>query len=322
MAAPCGMRGVFVSSSACVWVRLFLAALFLVCACGIRYNEFMTDDVLEKSAEQFDKDDEAYVFMQYGYGKRPQSILDASPDLFTAMYSIRQAEVREHGRMRRRALVLMADSKPLSGEEQKLFARLGMEARHVPLISPDPSSYCASHLPGAKKRLLDSFTKINIWNLTDFRRILYLDTDLVVRHDLETLFMQVNGADAVTAPTACKQCPPVDQARLVQLSSATETVKSMLHSMNTGVVAIKPSEEVFGLFQSAVKDLNLFCPDGSQALENSMLNSLARKRLIFKLGCISVAYNCKMDQGNCWCSGGTSHKETAIYHWSGESKPW
>ena len=69
--------------------------------------------------------------------------------------------------------VLMVEEGQYSGEQIAAAERSGWQIRIVPAIRSQPAKFSAERWPY-------TFTKLNVWNLTEFDRVFYLDADCCV----------------------------------------------------------------------------------------------------------------------------------------------
>eukprot|EP00746_Dinoflagellata_sp_MGD_P027737 gnl/MRDRNA2_/MRDRNA2_165489_c0_seq1.p1 gnl/MRDRNA2_/MRDRNA2_165489_c0~~gnl/MRDRNA2_/MRDRNA2_165489_c0_seq1.p1 ORF type:complete len:601 (+),score=70.25 gnl/MRDRNA2_/MRDRNA2_165489_c0_seq1:156-1805(+) len=164
-----------------------------------------------------------------------------------------------------------------------------------------------------KMRLMESFTKVNLWNLSDFRTVVYLDSDMLVLRSVDEIFSKmrcVAGQDVIgLVPTGCGMCVDGDW----------EDFQSKVGG-NTGLMAIRPSLHFTKLFMHALnKDRSWWCGSGEQHLLNDLFTRIFSNAPSAQHQglCMPTMYNCNC--ANCLKS---ADMHASILHWSGESKPW
>uniref|UniRef100_A0A7S1F8G9 Hexosyltransferase n=1 Tax=Noctiluca scintillans TaxID=2966 RepID=A0A7S1F8G9_NOCSC len=245
--------------------------------------------------------DEAYAFMLYGdFPGRSLSLYDCCKGFLVAVHSIRKFD-------QRRPIILLSAAPPIA--ERTLLDRLGVETRTVSLVRPPNIQRCVESLGTDKKRLLDSFTKLHVWELTEFRTVLYVEFDTLILAPMDILFQKlrcVAGANALgMAPIGHRTCAAKDW------SVWQEQVQA-----NTGVLIVRPSTEFARRYAQAVGNGSFSCDSGSQSLENVLLDEVCIGGKSKTSQCLCIPnheYNCKDD--GCL-------KTALLVHWSGERKPW
>lgn len=253
----------------------------------------VTEDPCPQSLVQ----DEAWVFVQYGLAVQ----MPKRQDIKTAMFSLRAV------RTQRRILLLVTDA---AYKEDKDFERLGVEVRVVPYI------YSKCKMVAAKHRLEGSWTRFNAMNLTEFRVIVSIDSDLLVLQNIDHLFGALpENVDMGMGPVGDKAC------------------KNHSASMNIGVWLLRPSKS---LFQAA---LNMsaqtwYCKQARAAGSQTMITHLAKQLYWDKGGrvlCLENPYNCRPYEFGLRKSFHTCDIRPDVFnrvgnmyvlHWSGETKPW
>jgi len=239
--------------------------------------------------------DEAYAFMLYGtFGTSSTKLMDCCKGFLTVAHSIRKFD-------KDRPIILLSTGPPI--EEQSLLNKLGVEVRQVSMVQgPDR---CKEQLGESKARLLSAFTKKHVWELAEFRTVLYMEFDMVVQSSLDILFKKfrcIDGDEVLgMAPTGEKECHDGDW--------------SLYHGNimgNTGILLIRPSKSFASTYADAVNHKSFECRDGSQTLENQLFDDLHTQGNTQAI-CIPLQYNCK---------GTSCLTEAAVVHWSGERKPW
>uniref|UniRef100_A0A7S1LBH4 Hexosyltransferase n=1 Tax=Alexandrium catenella TaxID=2925 RepID=A0A7S1LBH4_ALECA len=237
--------------------------------------------------------DEAYAFMIYGQESHQIGLL-------TAIFNIREFD-------KEREIVVLT---PESNEAmEKDLAKLNAKVLVRPTI---PGDACIGKVGLGKSRLVNSFFKLHVWNLTQYNTVLYLESDMLIREPLDYIFRRsrlMAGKEALMiAPQGHKDCTdgnfhPSDHRRV----------------WNTGIMGIRPSSEFARAYLDMVLAMNAgnttaFCEGGSQSLENVLFASkMQNQRGWSHLYCLPLRYNCK----DVVCV-----ENAAVVHWTGEHKPW
>ncbi|KAF2635735.1 nucleotide-diphospho-sugar transferase [Massarina eburnea CBS 473.64] len=138
--------------------------------------------------------------------------------------------------------------------------------------------------------LLDAFTKIALWKQTQFRKIVYLDADVVTLRNLDELFD-------------------------IEASFAAAPDVGWPDAFNTGVMVLSPNEDTYAELYTMAAAGESF--DGAdQGLLNQYYEERDWKRLKF-------TYNCTPNAQYQWEPAYRYHKNAiSVVHFIGKDKPW
>uniref|UniRef100_A0A7S4SCQ0 Hexosyltransferase n=1 Tax=Alexandrium monilatum TaxID=311494 RepID=A0A7S4SCQ0_9DINO len=255
---------------------------FLHLCCSLRSPKVAEDDAVEQS--------EAYAFMLYGAESHRLG-------LTTAIYSIREFD------QKRPIVVLTPHASPEMREDMAKLKASVIE--RPPVKGP---AYCAKEVGKGKQRLTNSFFKMHVWNLTQFRTVLYLESDMLFRKPLTELFSrfrEVPGDDALMiARQGNHPCVGGDFRPSIQK-----------RGWNTGIMAIRPSTHFAESYARVLASGRKFpCAGGSQEFENILfIENLQPQKGQSRLVCMPIRFNCKDNS----CA-----QDPVVVHWTGERKPW
>mmetsp|Transcript_73690 Transcript_73690/g.232731 ORF Transcript_73690/g.232731 Transcript_73690/m.232731 type:complete len:299 (-) Transcript_73690:108-1004(-) len=257
---------------------------FLHLCCSLRSPKVAEDDAVEQS--------EAYAFMLYGAESHRLG-------LATAIYSIREFD------QKRPIVVLTPHASPEMREDMAKLKASVIE--RPPVKGP---AYCAKEVGKGKQRLTNSFFKMHVWNLTQFRSVLYLEVDMLFRGPLTEIFSRFRKlphAELMIARMGTGGCPPPGSFK-----------PSLAGGWNTGIFIFHPSLRFTQRYAEYLRSGKRFgCGSGSQPLENILFRTVLQNRSNetneSRLACMPIIYNCKAHA----CA-----KNAVVIHWSGERKPW
>ena len=138
---------------------------------------------------------------------------------------------------------------------------------------------------------------VGLWNLTEYRKVLYLDSDAAVLrgidHTLRT-FLQ-SSAQELRSPISCRTLPS----------------RSLY---NTGVWGVSPSSSYAIGLRDAVASGDFACGVGFQTLASAYgINNT--------FNVLPLTFNVKADQRVSACMNGRALSEMHVLHWSGSCKP-
>jgi hypothetical protein len=159
-----------------------------------------------------------------------------------------------------------------------------------PIVSP--------HCQNIKNfRFAFSYTILNVWNLTQYDKILYMDTDLIVLKNLDQqiLHWATLGTIELRTPIGCSYMPGRSD-------------------YNTGVWGITPSVEIFEKLYKWLEKPRYACGIGFQTAANKF-------GINHNFTALSLEFNLKADQGVTKCTKRYSLPYVGIVHWSGKNKP-
>ena len=189
-------------------------------------------------------------------------------------------------------------------QDEQLFLRMGCEVRRVPVITPPTDSPCYEFARESNRGLELSWTKLNIlFQLSDFRRIVYVEADQLMIKNADELMRFEDNATYASKPGAGRPCQ--------QDYGSTSFV-------NTGVLSMSPQKyrgltlahTLDTLRDYAFSNKSLECRSGSQKFEIFFFEK--------QFKCLPAKFNCKRGFGDLCCGG----EDARIIHWSGGVKPW
>ncbi|MEY8771180.1 glycosyltransferase family 8 protein [Erwinia sp. ACCC 02193] len=102
----------------------------------------------------------------------------------------------------RYSLVVMV-TENIDAQSRQILEQEGCLVREVQPISPDSS--LAQHYANA--RFSEVWTKLAAWQLTEFKRIVFLDADMLVVQNMDELFALTLAKESIAACHACR-CNP------------------------------------------------------------------------------------------------------------------
>lgn len=189
--------------------------------------------------------------------------------------------LRKHDRRRPFVLLTLA---PFDGPAAMSLQRV--HPLHVMRVSALRSndSTCLRSFPD-NARLSNMFTSFHVFNLTQYSRVLWLETDQIVLQSLDELWGAFDHHRMGDHSMVLKQPRAAAVKTLVgPYSSCGKGRKSS--KFNTGVVLVRPSAKVFGFLQNAMHGgrSRYTCTDGSQTLWNEVLRG--------RIMCIHRTFNC------------------------------
>ena len=116
-----------------------------------------------------------------------------------------------------------------------VFHKVGWELREVEYLDGD-HLYCH----GSKGRFAGVFTKLHALNLTEFSKIVLLDLDLLVRTNIDDLFLR-------PAPSAMRRHASADfvDQELIPSNQLIDTRGHRISGINAGVMVMRPSKAEF-----------------------------------------------------------------------------
>lgn len=269
---------------------------------------------------------EAYATLWYGDVNSP-----SFGGLTVLFHSVRQHDSR-------RPIVLMRldDEELLPLPLQQLCHRFNVSVVPVPRIVTS-SEQCLATLgsfvkSGARVNIGHStsssvtlgarsiFSVYNVWNLTQFDRIVWLESDQLVLKPLHHLWDLdlLPGVVAAAASVLSHHC-----SREWLSPGFTPWPPGRAFKYNTGLILLRPNATVMGRLISAVATKNYRCTDGYQTLWNRVLGKRVR--------CLHHTYNCvdvfehPISQSTFGRSAkclGPNATVPHVLHFASASKPW
>jgi len=185
-------------------------------------------------------------------------------------------------------------SQRVGAEGRQTLQRTGFELREISAVNCEVghNEWATSE---SQKQLISTCTKLQLWNLTDFGKVVYLDADTMVLANLDHLFDRGSGFAA--APDLM---PP--------------------DAFNTGVMVLVPNATEFASLLEQLKTLPSH-DGGDQGFLNSYFpgwfSSPAEHRL-------PIRYNMQQHMAWLYPPAWNSVRDPMVIHFcgSGKQKPW
>ncbi|WWC66588.1 uncharacterized protein I206_100491 [Kwoniella pini CBS 10737] len=151
----------------------------------------------------------------------------------------------------------------LSLESRKIIEYSGIEIIQVPHLSPSSSQHTG--FDPSFSRFNDAWSKIGVFNLNQFERIILIDSDMIFLRNMDELFeLELPGEDWIGASPACI-CNPFklshypddwipENCQLSKQNSYTKLSEPTIpkidsprtsHLLNSGLVIFKPSKNLY-----------------------------------------------------------------------------
>ncbi|KAF5337221.1 hypothetical protein D9611_003289 [Ephemerocybe angulata] len=157
-------------------------------------------------------------------------------------------------------------TRTLSAESREVLRRAGILMKEVDPLHP-PSGHT---LAESDHRFADTWTKLRGFGLIEYERIVLLDSDMLVRRNMDELFVLKLARDQIAAVHVCACNPlklvhyPADWLPVNCAYSAVSTPKSPppkyngsprpYHQLNSGTVVLRPSSELSDRVLRALDD--------------------------------------------------------------------
>ena len=162
-----------------------------------------------------------FAFVALVYGARPEYCVEAA---------VLGASLRESGTAYPYVLLHTPD---VPRAYLDVLAEVGWELTGVPYIDGD-----ALYDGSCNNRFKGVFTKLNGLSLTTYSKIVFLDVDLLVRQNIDSLFER-------QAPSAMRRSGPGNQPDHSKMPSFIRNDGSLKGGINAGVMALVPSAHEF-----------------------------------------------------------------------------
>jgi alpha-N-acetylglucosamine transferase len=202
-------------------------------------------------------------------------------------------------------------------------------------LTPERVAELRAHGKSIQPHKMDVFTKLRIFEMTQFDRILFLDADTVVTDNVDHLLYEERPYSVVPSLVHMDECTGRADAdrqfvfdykdRLYCQSHALEPYHDVAHIAysNTGVLVIEPSLRVFDeLIALLARELDYddTCVGTHGCNDQRLLNLYYHERPD-QVGRLGLVYNVDCDQfGDADFINGTF--EPRIVHYRGHKKPW
>lgn len=163
----------------------------------------------------------------------------------------------------------------ISDEQRGYFAAAGAVVRELDLIPFQPSGTA----PG---RLMDVFSKLEMWNQTEFKRIVYLDSDALPLKNIDSL---LKGPEQT-----CKRklLPEIDRETPEICNYVFRGWRENEHSINAGVLVLKPSE---AMYSRLIRECHNATNFENSMMEQALLNYAFRPSGPFPPATFGEEYN-------------------------------
>lgn len=145
-----------------------------------------------------------------------------------------------------------------------------------------------------------TLTKLNVWRLTDYDRLVYLDSDMLVKENIDSLFN-------------------IYDSELTENGIIASPDSGWPDIFNSGLFVIKPSLATFGKLLDFYENNSSF--DGAdQGLLNEFFNLSGDDYRWFRL---PFVYNCTLNSNYEYLPAMIRFKDSIkIFHFIGLNKPW
>jgi len=181
---------------------------------------------------------------------------------------------------------------------------------NIPIIKIDPIKN--PFLNDNKDRRFYNYSKLNMWNLTQFNKIVYLDSDMIVMHNIDELFTKPN----LSSTNAGGWLP--GKKDWVQL--------------NSGLIVLEPSESIFNHMKSQIGLIEKEKGKGDQAFIHQYYSDWPEKKELH----LPHIYNTfeghvegykkhfgyYIDEKIETSNKNYDEKRIKIVHYIGQTKPW
>ncbi|KAG8906190.1 hypothetical protein FRB99_007406 [Tulasnella sp. 403] len=157
-------------------------------------------------------------------------------------------------------LVVMATPQ-LDATSRALITRRGMSIRDIDLLKPRPGTH---HLADHDKRFEDTWTKLRVFELVEYDRVVLMDADMLVRKNMDELMDMQLPNDCIAAshvcacnprrlthyprdwiPENCAHTPMVAPDCLANPPRITANSPRPYRLLNSGLVVLTPSLKTF-----------------------------------------------------------------------------
>lgn len=202
-------------------------------------------------------------------------------------------------------------------------------------LTPERVAELKAHGKSIQAHKMDVFTKLRIFEMTQFDRILFLDADTVVTDNVDHLLYEERPYNVVPSLVHMDECTARDESdrqfvfeykdRLYCQSHALEPYHGVaqIGYSNTGVLVIEPSLRVFDeLLALLARELDYddTCVGTHGCNDQRLLNLYYHERPE-QVGRLGLVYNVDCDQfGDDEFINGSI--EPRIVHYRGHKKPW
>lgn len=217
---------------------------------------------------------EAYVTLWYGMHYSP-----AFDGIKVLLHSIRQFD-------RVRPIVIMtpniSDAKANPNLQNLRRVLTGIRLISVPWLRSPQKCRGANGI-----RLSGTFTSFNVWTLTQFSRVIFVEGDQFLTRSLAQLW-STEFRCTQTTTMACAAATPTWSP----IRSCKEFYRAPWYTsrswVNTGVMLLRPSHNIHNLLVDSLIHGSYKCAQGSQTLFNVVMGP--------RMQCLPYSYNCVAEQ--------------------------
>ena len=173
-------------------------------------------------------------------------------------------------------------------------------------IEPIPNP----HNPDKKDRRYYNYSKLNMWNTTQFQKIVYLDADMVVMHNIDELFDKYN----------------------MSSTNSGGGIISSWKQLNSGLIVLEPSQSVFEDMKSKVGKIEKEKGKGDQAFLHCYYSDWPEMKELHLSHIYNVFHNqldgyhkkhgYYLDEHIRTGNKNFDEKRVKIVHYIGQNKPW
>ena len=154
---------------------------------------------------------------------------------------------------------------------------------------------------------LQMFTKLNVWSLTDFTRVLYMDTDVMLTRSVERLwslhFLPHEAAAAAPTLTKGHRSSPNHRVKRCEDYRSPRS-----RTYNAGVFLARPNQGLYGAWLAALDNATWSFPCSTdQALFNVLMAA-------HHIRCIGHSFNCYDPKVVTWPMNESSAARAARFH--------
>ena len=185
-----------------------------------------------------------------------------------------------------------------------------LETSAIPLIKINPIKNPI--LDDPKDRRYYNYSKLNMWNMTQFDKIVYLDADMVVLHNLDELFDKPN----MSSTNSGGWLPD----------------KKSWKQLNSGLLVLEPSNTIFEHMKTQVGVIEKEKGKGDQAFIHQYYADWPQKKELH-LPHIYNVFDCHLrgykkhhgyyvDEKVQTTNTNYDEKRVKIIHYIGQKKPW
>ena len=150
------------------------------------------------------------------------------------------------------------------------------------LTSHSSAQLASSYARARGLQMFETFTKFAVFNLTRYRRVLYLDTDTMLTHRVDTLWrLRFDDHEAVAAALTMRG----HEAASPSCTSESDHKRRRHRPYNSGVMLLRPITHLYAALIAAITDHRFaFLCSNEQTVFNLLMGAHVR--------CIGHSWNC------------------------------